>query len=1236
MNTEKEDIKTTLVDLEEDLNLNDIELDEKKEYPTYSKEEKAKKEKENTLYLDKLIQLYYQSTVNIKNIQKKNELEVRFGTGDRRITGLKPLSKNDYDNVIKKMKSLGFTSTNENGDSSLRIQNEFLDRRTGRFKVSNIRTEINGYHLIQEYCRTNNVSEIIKKASHSVKFTKKEPAFLSPKDGKDLRIPVKPVFFNDFNFRVSYQTEEETYGLVGVNRGIIETWNNSKKTFRYMNRVTFKHADYPVNVDISIVKTSSKAGREYKLAYTTEESGVFTNPESYEIELEIDNTMIGPGTNYKDAKSVLEALKKCIKFVLGGLQGTNYPVSYVEQKETMQQYMQMIYKEKYDANKPVYNSNFIGPSSYTLQMQNVAPVDENSTVPNIRRSYTVTEKADGERHLLFVAESGKIYLINMNMCVIFTGAKTTNAELVGSLIDGELIMRDKAGIFINLYAAFDIYYLHKKDVRGFPFILKDGDAGKKEKTIESRYQLLKNFVKGLSAVSIMSKTETGNTKSSATIASKYKKDNEILSPIRIECKQFYPLNPEKDSIFEACRQILSKSNADIFEYNTDGLIFTPAFLGVGANEESEPGKNLKTGPLSKITWEWSFKWKPPQYNTIDFLITTVKTVNGEDQITPIFEEGTNTMLAVQLNEYKTIQLRCTFIEKMHGYLNPCQDVLEDRLPEFDNSEEKNTKEAKPVQFYPTNPYDPEAGIAHMMLRNDDNNVKQMFTEEGDVFQTDTIVEFSYNLDLEKGWRWVPLRVRYDKTAEYRQGLSNFGNAYHVANSNWQSIHNPITEEMICSGSNIPDLSVNEDIYYNRISGSRALSKTEGLRDFHNLYVKRKLILGVSKRGDTLVDYACGKGGDFPKWIAAHLSFVFGIDISKDNLENRLDGACARFLNYRKKNKNMPYALFVNGNSAFNIRNGAAMLNDKAVQITNAVFGKGTKDEDKLGKGVVRQYGKGQEGFNVSSCQFAIHYLWENPETLMGFLRNLAECTKLDGYFIGTCYDGETIFQLLKKKEPGESVQIVEDGKKVWEIRKGYNATEFKHNSSSIGYQIDVYQETINQFMPEYLVNFDYMTRLMEDYGFKIVDRVEAQTLGFQEGSGMFSELYSEMENECKKNPYKKKDYGEAYTMNANEKKISFLNRYFIYKKIRNINSEKVQIDIEDYDSNVSNVSILETKETKETVVKKPREKKEKVVKEKVVKEKKEKVVKEKKEPKIKKINKKIILLESSHNESATP
>ena len=32
----------------------------------------------------------------------------------------------------------------------------------------------------------------------------------------------------------------------------------------------------------------------------------------------------------------------------------------------------------------------------------------------------------------------------------------------------------------------------------------------------------------------------------------------------------------------------------------------------------------------KITWQYSMKWKPPEYNTIDFLVRTKKTETGED------------------------------------------------------------------------------------------------------------------------------------------------------------------------------------------------------------------------------------------------------------------------------------------------------------------------------------------------------------------------------------------------------------------------------------------------------------------------------------------------------------------------------------------------------------------------------------------------------------------------------
>jgi hypothetical protein len=304
--------------------------------------------------------------------------------------------------------------------------------------------------------------------------------------------------------------------------------------------------------------------------------------------------------------------------------------------------------------------------------------------------------------------------------------------------------------------------------------------------------------------------------------------------------------------------------------------------------------------------------------------------------------------------------------------------------------------------------------------------------------------------------------------------------------------------------------------------------------------------------------ACGKGGDFPKWINAHLSFVFGIDISKDNLENRLDGACARFLVNRKKFKDMPDALFVNGDCRYNIQDGSAMLNDKAKAITKAVFGE-SRDE-RIGAGVLRQYGKGAAGFNVTSCQFAIHYFTQNPTVFQNFVRNVAECTALQGYFIGTSYDGMEVFKMLKNKAVGESIEIIDRNTKIWEIRKQYTQMVMEDDISSLGYQIDVFQESINKMIPEFLVNYNYLNRVMYNYGCRLATREEAQAMGLPEGSGLFSELYSYMNEEIKQNRSKKYDYGDAFKMTAYEKKISFLNRYFIYKKILQVNTKKVTLD----------------------------------------------------------------------------
>jgi hypothetical protein len=1133
---------------------------------------------------DNLVKMFYDLNLyrSYPN-EANNELEVRFGT--KELNGIRRLTKNDYDNVVKVLKSFGFKTNDPLGLDSLRIRCEFLDSVSGRFKMSDVRAEIDGIVGVEEYCKSNDIKTIFKDKNIKLKFTNKRP-FIK-KDNKKM---IRPVDMDDFNFRVSLSSEEHVKR--GIEHYILENWRKSKKEFRYLNRVSFRHDDLPVVVDLSISKSGNKGkdnrGRSYIIPVNNiEESNVFNNQESYEIEIEVDNKLIGPGTNYQTPGQILLALRKVIKYVLSGLQGTMYPISYKEQNEVLGDYMKMIWMDEYEPARYIRSQNFIGPNSITLQLTNIAPIDENSSIPNIRKDFVVTEKADGERHLLYISKIGKIYLINTNMDVKFTGAKTSNEECFNLLLDGELILHDKKGEFINLYAAFDIYYYKNKDIRHFTFLLnqEDDDINK------SRFYILDKIIKIIKPISIIDKPKSN-------LIEKYKQQKLEISPIRIEMKRFYPMS-SKQTIFDGCKEILEKEEQGLYEYETDGLIFTHTHYSVGTNNIG------KASPKTRITWEYSFKWKPPQYNTVDFLVTTLKTPTGEDVVKSLYEDGLNMTVNVQYYDYKILELRCGFSEKNDGFINPCQDIIDDNIPEYKpRFEDKQSNDYIPKRFYPTEPYDPNAGICNIMLKMDGTGAKQMFTKSGEVITDNTIVEFSYDIDSPgEGWNWKPLRVRHDKTSKLRRGEREYGNSYKVCNENWKSIHptGRITKLMLMTGLDIPDVSVSEDVYYNTPAGKM---KTESLKNFHNLYVKKLLINGVSKQGDTLIDFACGKAGDLPKWISARLSFVFGIDLSPDNLENRLDGACARYLKAKKINKHMPSALFVNGNSSSNIRDGTGLLNDKAKKITAAVFGNGPKEADKIGKGIAKLYGKGDGGFNVSSCQFAIHYFFKNPDTLRGFMKNVVECTKLNGYFIGTCYDGKTLFKKLKKVKTGDSIQIVDEGKKIWELIKLYGSDNFEDDSSSIGYEISVFQESINQPITEFLVNFDYFNRVMSAYGFEIIDREEASDMGLPSGSGLFSELFINMLDEIKRNKFKATLFGEAPNMTSFEKEISFLNRFFIYKKIRDVNVDKIQLELGEYEEAIVE---REKEETKKAVV--------------IAKEEETKI-----RPKVRKLSKKILLV----------
>ena len=80
---------------------------------------------------------------------------------------------------------------------------------------------------------------------------------------------------------------------------------------------------------------------------------------------------------------------------------------------------------------------------------------------------------------------------------------------------------------------------------------------------------------------------------------------------------------------------------------------------------------------------------------------------------------------------------------------------------------------------------------------------------------------------------------------------------------------------------------------------------------------------------------------------------------------------------------------------------------------------------------------------------------------------------------------------------------------------------------------------------------------MENYGFVLLSREECSDIGLPSSVGSFQQMYGLMEQENKKNPKNTLKYGEAMKMTPKEKQISFYNNYFIYKKIRNVDTNAV-------------------------------------------------------------------------------
>ena len=732
-------------------------------------------------------------------------------------------------------------------------------------------------------------------------------------------------------------------------------WDKMGKYFKINKCITYTDSKTNVKYIVNISKSPDRDFYEKtdEDCYTAlNKSKIVNKTQQYEFYIDITNT---------DKDNIIPSIIKMEQ----ALHLNSFIISKSQQLSVIMDYGKLvkndIFTRRFNDKKPP----LLTPKPFTLErnnMLNPSDYDNGYGITTILSEYTVTEKADGERLLMYINGVGGVYLINNTHQVIDTGLKSPS-ELYNSLIDGEYITCNKRqdNASVGLYASFDMYYYNGTKITQLPLIANsdNGSSG----SGQSRYNYLLKTEKLLTS----------------------KKNDHTIDYIVKE--HMY----SKD-ILEDCKKILTST---AYQYEIDGLIFTPAKLAVLSNYANKPERIT-----DKFGWSKVLKWKPPEQNSIDFLVK-----KGE-------------IITIDTVKYAEFKLYIGY-DKMQVQYYTMNDAFNYiyNFPQFkDKMEEREMYSCmlfKPEYYY-------ETGIDKSLIKLLPN--KEIRCENGDKMEDEIIVEFNYDItEINPSLRWKPMRVREDKTRIYRQGiLAKTLNDYKTACNIWRSIHNPISQsnimgnESIINNIDISELNSNDDYYSRTLQNEARLSHY--LYVFHNHGIKDMLYSKPIKKR-SIVELACGQAGDFSRWNVNGYSFVLGVDLVKNNIYNPKDGAYARLLKEKKthdgrmRTKNRHY-VFAVGDCCKPIKTGeCAISNDPtrddkdSYHVLKLVFsGKNKKNETQFNNII----GKGKDGFDVCSCMFGIHYFFKSEETLDGFLLNVNQLLKNGGEFIFTFMDGEKI------------------------------------------------------------------------------------------------------------------------------------------------------------------------------------------------------------------------------------
>jgi hypothetical protein len=888
---------------------------------------------------------------------------------------------------------------------------------------------------------------------------------------------------SDYDLRIKSRRELPLAQDSARVKDVLSRWPNQRKAFRLIRRWTYLGKG--VRYDLSMVRSTPRdKNGEFKWQRNFRDRSLLTSPPIYEIEVELERSA------FNDVEQAYKGLLSGIREVLQGIQKSPLLIRKNRMADILGYY-----------EKLTGTTKFRGVAPVPLQLENMIS-DTEEKVPNIRKDYNVTDKADGLRVHALCNDQGELFLIDMSMTVYRTGLKNTACS--NSLLDGEWVTRDNDAAGIQQLLLFDIYIdKDQQNVTKLPF--KGG-----------RYAKMQTWV------------QTWNT--SVTKAPG--------AQLLVACKTFlFGVNNPKDlSIFINSGRILDTARI----YPTDGLIFTP-------NSMALPQK-------AGETFYEQFKWKPAEDNTVDFYVVFEKE-NNEDRVMTDYNRGKYKILRLFVGSSRDVAS-----ENPRGIILNNQ-VIPDAEPSgkyrpvlFNPTDYPDTMANQCYRLIET---DPETQEEYVLTERSQEPIRDQSIVECRYDSTQPPgwkwIPIRVRVDkierLQKAMQKVKVQG-YEKRGEsvYNKTL----NSEKVANDVWNSIYQPVTDLMIRTGAEEPgENEIRAMIegadaitkkYFDRKAPSRDTKKVEGLRDFHKQWIKETLLYGSFFKGPpgkTLIDVAVGEANDLQRWRRGNAGFVLGIDAAGENILNSESGAYARYLStiQRHGKENVPTCVFVIGESQRYLIDGEAGATPEERDILRSIFGQ-LKPEGVI-PSFIDQFAAGRLRNKADgiSCQFALHYFFKSKEMFDGLLKNIRDTLKIGGLFFGAAFDGEKVFDLLRGLPNGGKRIGTDATSELWSITKMYDADEIPVGDEGFGFAIDVKFITIGSNHIEYLIPFNLLVEKLKTIGLEILSVEDIKALSLQASSQMFDDSYQLA-----------RKHGKKYFMSDATKQFSFLNRWFIFKR----------------------------------------------------------------------------------------